>query len=157
MLTSSLVIGLGSMAFSWIAKLIAMKMQGNKELREAELKALNAKAQVTKDAREYNNRGFQFTRRFIAVVTTLCVMALPFLAVLWYQWLYPIDIVTGGMTPSVHFGYNVIDKGFWPFTSDTTTTMWKEFNGLVITPWHTDMFAWVMGMYFGNRMGNGRM
>lgn len=145
------------MAFSWIAKLIAMKMQGNKELREAELKALNAKAQVTKDAREYNNTGFQFTRRFIAIAVTVCVVVLPFLAPLWYQYTYPIDVINNGMEPAIHFGYNVIDKGFWPFTSDTTTTKWMEFNGLVVTPWHTDMFAWVMGMYFGNRMGNGKM
>jgi CDP-diglyceride synthetase len=157
MLTSSLVIGVASMAFSWIAKLIAMKMQGNKELREAELKALNAKAQVTKDAREYNNQGFQFTRRFLAVLLGISVVALPLMAPLWYQYTYPIDVINSGMEPSIWFGYNVVDKGFWPFTSDATITQWKEFKGLVITPWHTDMFAWVMGMYFGNRMGNGRM
>jgi hypothetical protein len=157
MFSSSLIIGLATMALSWVAKLIAMKMQGNKELREAELKALNARAQVTKDAREYSNKGFQITRRIIAIATTLCVMVLPFVAILWYQWMYPIDIVTGGMTPSVWFGYNVVDSGFWPFTSDETTTVWKEFKGMVITPWHTEMFAWIMGMYFGNRMGNGRM
>lgn len=157
MITSSLIIGLGSMALSWVAKLIAMKMQGSKELREAELKALNAKAQVTKDAREYNNKGFQFTRRFIAIATTLCVMVVPFAAALMYQWTYPIDVINSGMTPSIWFGYDVVDKGFWPFTSDATTTNWKEFKGLVITPWHTDMFAWIMGMYFGNRLGNGRM
>lgn len=145
------------MALSWVAKLIAIKMQGTKELREAELKALNAKATVTKDAREYSNKGFEFTRRFIAVATTLCVMVAPFAAVLWYQWMYPVDAVTGGAVPPIIFGYDVVDKGFWPFTSDTTTTHWETFKGLVITPWHTDMFAWIMGMYFGNRMGNGRM
>lgn len=157
MLTSSLVIGLGSMVFSWVAKLIAMKMQGNKELREAELKALNAKAQVTRAAREYDNRGFQFTRRFIAVCLTLCVVVLPFIVPVYYQYLYPIDVLHSGAQPSVWFGYNVVDVGFWPFTNDATTTTWREFKGVVITPWHTDMFAWVMGMYFGQRMGNGRM
>jgi hypothetical protein len=80
MLTSSLVIGVASMAFSWIAKLIAMKMQGNKELREAELKALNSKAQVTRDAREYENQGFQFTRRFLAIMLGVCIVALPLMA-----------------------------------------------------------------------------
>lgn len=157
MLTSSLVIGLGSMVFSWVAKLIAMKMQGSKELREAELKALNAKAQVTRDAREYNNTGFQYTRRFIAIALTVCIIVLPFLAPMWYQYLYPIDVLQAGNQPSVWFGYNVLDTGFWPFTSDVMTTQWREFKGMVITPWHTDMFAWVMGMYFGNRMGNGRL
>jgi len=157
MITSSIIIGLGSMVFSWIAKLIAMKMQGNKELREAELKALNAKAQVTRDAREFDNRGFQFTRRFIAITLTICVIVLPFVMPMWQQWLYPIDIINSGMATPVWFGYNEVNAGFWPFTSDETTTVWREFRGLVITPWHTDMFAWVMGMYFGNRMGNGRM
>lgn len=156
MLTSSLVIGVVSMALTWIAKLITMKMQGNKELREAELKALNAQARVTKEARTYENKGFQITRRFIAITLTLCIVALPALAPAWYQYTYPIDVINSGMEPSIWFGYNVIDKGFWPFTSDTTITEWKEFKGIVITPWHTDMFAWIMGMYFGDRAGNGR-
>jgi CDP-diglyceride synthetase len=157
MITSSLIIGLGSMVFSWIAKLIAIKMQGTKELREAELKALNARAQVTRDAREHKSTGFQFTRRFIAVCLTICVIVLPFVAPLYYQYMYPIDILNADMQPAIWFGYNVVETGFWPFTSDVTTTTWREFRGLVITPWHTDMFAWVMGMYFGNRMGDGRV
>lgn len=145
------------MGLTWAAKLIAFRMQASKELREAELRALNARAQITKDAREYENRGFQYTRRFIAIITTICVMALPFLAVLWYQWMYPIDIVAGSMYPSVYFGYETIDKGLWPFTSDAKTIHWQEFKGIVITPWHTEMFAWIMGMYFGNRAGTGKM
>ena len=156
MITSSLVIGLVSTVVGGIFKLIASKMQWNKELREAELKALNAQAEVTKDAREYDNKGFQITRRFIAIATTLCVMVIPFAAVLWYQYLFPLDIVLGQNFPEIHFGYNVIDKGFWPFTSDTTTTHWESFKGIVITPWHTDMFSMIMGLYFGNRLGNGR-
>jgi len=157
MLTSSLIIGIASTAMAWIAKLITLKLQFNKELREAELKALNARAQITKDAREYENKGFQITRRIIALTVTFCVIAIPFLLPLWYQYTYPIDVINSGMEPSIWFGYNIIDKGIWPFTSDTTTTIWKEFKGVVITPWHTDMFGWIMGMYFGNRLGNGRM
>lgn len=157
MITSSIIIAGISTVAGALFKLVATKMENSRAIEEAKLRALNSKAVVTKDAREYENRGFQFTRRFIAVVLTLCVVALPYLAVLWYQWMYPIDIVTGQMYPSVFFGYEVLDKGFWPFTSDATTTTWKEFKGLVITPWHTEMFAWVMGLYFGSRLGNGRM
>jgi len=156
MFTSSLVIGLVTTVLAWFAKLVTMKMQNSRALREAELKALNARATVTKDVREYENKGFQYTRRFIAIATTICVMVLPFAAVLWYQWMYPIDIIAGNMQPSIYFGYDVVDKGFWPFTSDTTTTHWKEFNGIVITPWHTDMFGWIMGLYFGDRLGNSK-
>ena len=155
MITSSVIIGLGSAVITGVFKLIAMKLEASREQREAELKAMNAKAQITKDAREYNNRGFQITRRFIAIATTLCVMVVPFIAVLYGMFTYfPLDAAP---LPPVTFGYEVIDKGFWPFTSDATVTKWQEFRGIVITPWHTEMFAWIMGMYFGNRMGNGRM
>ncbi len=157
MITSSVIIAGISTIGGWLFKLIAKKMEDNRALEEAKLRALNAEAVVVDEARKYENQGFQFTRRFIAIALTLCVVALPYLAVLWYQWMYPIDIVAGQMYPSVWFGYEVIDKGFWPFTSDITTTNWKEFKGLVITPWHTEMFAMVMGLYFGNRLGNGRM
>src|SRR5690554_5379630 len=95
MFTSSLIIGLASTAMAWVAKLITMKMENTRELREAELKALNSRAVVTKEAREYSNKGFEFTRRFIAIDTTLCVMVVPFAAILWYQWMYPIDFVKG--------------------------------------------------------------
>lgn len=151
MITSSLVIGVVTTVVSWAAKLITMKMQASKELREAELRALNAKATVTKEAREYNNKGFQYTRRFIAILTALCVMGLPLLIVPLFHYMY-----SGMYVPDITFGYNTVDKGFWPFTSDTTTTTWRTFQGIVITPWHTDMFAWVMGMYFGDRLGNGK-
>src|SRR5690554_8035054 len=92
MFTSSLVIGLVTTVLAWFAKLVTMKIQNSRALREAELKALNARATVTKDVREYENKGFQYTRRFIAIATTICVMVLPFAAVLWYQWMYPIEI-----------------------------------------------------------------
>lgn len=156
MITSGVIIAGISTVVGAVIKLIAVKMQNSRDLEEAKLKALNAKAVVTKEAREYENKGFQYTRRTIALMLTFFVIAVPYLAVLWYQWMYPIDIVAGQMYPSVHFGYEVIDKGFWPFTSDSTETVWKEFKGIVITQWHTEMFAWVMGLYFGNRLGNGR-
>lgn len=156
MITSSLLIGAVTTAITWLFKLITMKMQASKELREAELKALNARATITKEAREYNNRGFQYTRRFLAILTAICVMGLPFFSVLYYQWLYPIDALAAGVTPGVTFGYNVMDKGLWPFTSDALVTEWQTFKNIVITPWHTEMFAWVMGMYFGDRLGNSK-
>lgn len=155
MITSSVIIGLGSAVITGVFKLIAMKLEAAREQREAELKAMNAKAQVTKDAREYNNKGFQFTRRFIAIATTLCVMVVPFAAVLYGMFSYaPLGATS---MPPITFGYEVVEQGFWPFTKDATITHWEQFRGIVITPWHTEMFAWIMGMYFGNRMGNGRM
>lgn len=156
MITTSVVIAAVSTVVGAVFKLVATKMENSRQIEEAKLRALNAKAAVTKDTREYGNKGFQYTRRFIAILLSTFVIAVPYLAVLWYQWMYPIDVIADQLYPSIHFGYEVIDKGFWPFTSDSTVTVWKEFKGIVITQWHTEMFAWIMGLYFGNRLGNGR-
>lgn len=155
MITSSLIIAAISTVTGAVFKLIATKMENARAIEEAKLKALNAKATVTKDAREYENKGFQFTRRFIAIATTICVIVIPFVAVLWSM--FSFAPIGSASLPPIVFGYEVIHSGFWPFTSNTTETVWKEFYGLVITPWHTEMFAWIMGLYFGNRLGNGRM
>ena len=156
MITSSLIIFLATTAFSWIAKLITMKMQGAKELREAELRAMNAKAEIVKEAREYRNKGFEFTRRFIAITAVIFIVVLPIFAPFFYSYLYPIDVLQSGAYPHVWFGYEVVKSGFWPFTDSTTTTVWKQFAGIVITPWHTQMISAIMGLYFGSGLGNHR-
>lgn len=153
MITSSLVIGVVTTVVSALARMMMAKMDGKQKLRELEIQALSNKAAINKDVREYENKGFQYTRRFIAITTTICVMALPFLVMVAHQFMYPAGTVAAELGPTVVFGYEAIDKGFWPFTSDATVTKWEEFRGIVITPWHTEMFAWIMGMYFGTRLG----
>jgi len=151
MITSSIMIMGFTTVASWIMKLIAMKMQGDKDSHDAMIQGLNAQAKVTHEARQVKDKGFQWTRRIIALTFTACVVAIPMLV-------WPYAMVFNDIPPDIFFGYHVTEPGFWPFFSDKTVTEWRAFGGMVITPWHTDMFAYIMGLYFGDRLGgpNGR-
>lgn len=155
MITTGLITLLVSTVVGGILKLVASKMEYNHQLESAKLAALNAKARVVDQARQYPQ--FQFTRRFIAIFATIAILGLPLLVPVWHMWLYPIDVLRSELQPSVWFGYEVLVSGFWPFTDTVTNTIWKDFKGLVITPFHVEVFSAIIGFYFGARLGNGRM
>lgn len=158
MISTGLISFLASTVISAVIKIWAAKTDNHLRLREAELKAMNARAQITKDAREYKNTGFQWTRRFIVAVCVLSIIALPMWAPLYYSIMYPVEIATLGETPlAIHFGYDVVTQGFWPFWGSETVTEWKEFDGIVVTPFHIEIMSSIMGLYFGGRLGNGKM
>jgi len=149
MITTGLLTFFVSTIVGAVFKLIASKMADNRAIREAELSALNANAKVVDQARRYENKGFQITRRFIAISATLSILVLPIVAPFVYTLMYPVDVIQAGLQPSIWFGYDVIKEGFWPFTSDSTVTEWKEMKGLVITPDHWNIMNSIIGMYFG--------
>jgi len=140
-----------------IFKYLSVRNDNYLALRQAELKAMNARAEITKDAREYNNQGFQWTRRFIVAVCVLSIIALPLWAPLYYSIMYPVEVSMLDSPLPVWFGYDVVTAGFWPFWGSETETIWKLFNGIVITPFHVEIMSSIMGLYFGGRLGNGRM
>lgn len=149
MITTGLVTFFVSTVVGSVFKLIAAKMENTKLLEEAKLRALNSRAKVVDDARRYENKGFQITRRVIAISVTMTVLVFPLLVPMIYPLVYPEEFLLAGMEPSVWFGYDVVKEGFWPFTSDSTTTVWKEMKGAVITPFHTEIVSAIIGMYFG--------
>ena len=149
MITTGLVTFFVSTVVGAVFKLIATKMDNTRMLEEAKLAALNAKARVVDDARRYSNKGFQITRRVIAISATLSILVLPIVAPFIYTLVYPLDVLQEGLQPSIWFGYDVIKEGFWPFTSDSTVTEWREMKGIVITPDHWNMMNSIIGLYFG--------
>jgi hypothetical protein len=149
MITTGLVTFFVSTIVGAVFKLAATKIENNRAVEEAKLRALNAKAVVVDQARRYANKGFQVTRRFIAISATLSILVLPIVAPFIYTLMYPVDVIQAGVQPSVWFGYDVIKEGFWPFTSDSTVTEWKEMKGVVITPDHWNIMNSIIGMYFG--------
>ena len=158
MISTGLVSFLSSTVIGGIFKLISTKFSHSMRLREAELKAMNAKAAITKDAREYDNTGFQWTRRFITIAAVLSIIVLPLWAPVYYSIMYPVEIAMLDKNPlPVWFGYDVVTQGWWPFGGSTTETMWREFKGIVITPFHVEIMSAIMGLYFGSRLGNGKM
>lgn len=147
---SSVIIAGITFVVSAIFKLIVLKMQANREQEEARLKALNAQAKVTNQAREAGDKGFKITRRIIALTFVFAVVLAPTIPYV----LMSFSAVTGIVTPAieVHFGYNQLVNGFWPFTKDSTEVIWETRQGFMITPWHSDMVAMIMAMYFGDKI-----
>ena len=127
-----------------------MKVANHARLEEAKLAALNERAKVAREIREYEDKGFKVTRRFMAISATVAVLILPMLSpfISMFSYLFadfPFPIIP------ITFGYTAIDPGFWPFVSDTEVTHWiKENTGILMTPWHTNMVSAIWGFYFGS-------
>jgi hypothetical protein len=94
--------------------------------------------EAVKEAREYKEAGFSFTRRTIALASIASIIVLPLFAAVFYPYL-PISY---GFTESV--------GGFLFFTDPSDTLVWTTGTGLVLTPMHTHLVYAIAGMYFGS-------
>jgi len=158
MITTGLMSFIANTIIGGVFKYLSIRHDGKMAIREAELKAMNAKASITKDAREYNNTGFQWTRRIIALSCVASIIVLPLWAPFFYTLIDPVAVSVLEENPlGVWFGYDVVESGFWPFSGSTTTTEWMKFDGIVVTPFHVEIMSAIMGLYFGSRLCNGRM
>jgi len=113
--------------------------------KQAEQKMLLQRAEVQqkgfREAREYNNVGFQWTRRIIALIAVFSIVLLPKLMPL----LSP-DV-------SVIVGYLEFKPGFL-FLPEKEIMKWVTLssNSLVITPLDTNLVAAIIGLYFGGSL-----
>jgi hypothetical protein len=114
--------------------------------KQAQQKMLIQRAEVQtkafKEAREYDNAGFQWTRRIIALTAVFAIVVLPKLIPL-------ID-------PSAHVivGYTEWKPGFLFFTEGKDVMQWVPMaaKGIVITPLDTNLVAAIIGLYFGGSL-----
>lgn len=141
MIPLELITFIGSTLIGGVLSLLSMKSKAKSDREAATLKALNASAEITKDAREHSDKGFLITRRFIAISCTLAIVVLPLV----------VPFFTTGIP--VMFGYTELNPGFWPFTSDIQEIIWRSVDqGIMITPFHTHMMSAITGMYFGTSL-----
>ncbi len=89
-------------------------------------------------ARTYSEQGFQFTRRAIALVSVIAIVAIPILA----GWITPDLAIT--------HGWEYTKNGFMFFTDPTTTIKWGTGTGIILAPFHTHLVSAIAGMYFGS-------
>ena len=92
------------------------------------------------DARTYENKGFQWTRRIIALTAIFAIVLLPKLVPIFY----PEILVT--------VGYTNWKPGFLFLTDGKEIFEWVSFNGLVITQLDTNLVSAIIGMYFGGSL-----
>jgi len=131
---------LGSTLLSGLLSLWSQRMKAKQE----EQKMLIARAEVQtaaiSDARTYDNKGFQWTRRIIALTAIFAIVLLPKLVPIFY----PEILVT--------VGYTNWKPGFLFFTDGKEIFEWVSFNGLVITQLDTNLVSAIIGMYFGGSL-----
>jgi len=100
---------------------------------EFEMKAVEA-------ARNVDNKGFQWTRRIIALTSVFAIVVLPKLVAVYYP------------EVSVTVGYTQWNPGFLFFKEGREVFEWITFQGLVITQLDTNLVSAIIGMYFGGSL-----
>ena len=135
-----LVTFIGSTLIGGLLKIFASKSKAKSDRELAMITIMGKQGELYKQAREYDNKGFQWTKRIIALSCTFSIIVAP--------------IFLGAFMPQmpVWVGYTEMVNGFWPFTSDATVVKWTELNGLVITPLYTHLMSSIIGMYFGGSL-----
>lgn len=113
--------------------------------KQAEQKLLIQRAEVQteafKEAREYDNVGFQWTRRIIALTAIFAIVVLPKILPL-------ID-----PQAQVIVGYTEWNPGFLFFEGkDVMKWVPMAHRGIVITPLDTNLVSAIIGLYFGGSL-----
>ena len=126
MLGSTILGGLMSM---WSQSLKAKELQQKMLMERAKFQA-----ETVKSAREYDNAGFQWTRR-----TIFAIVVLPKVVAVFYPEI------------SVTVGYTQFKPGFF-FVPEKEVMQWVALKGLVITPLDTNLVGAIVGMYFGGSL-----
>jgi len=137
-----LVTLLGSSFLGGAMKIWSKTNESRRLERTYVLQALNAKADIIGQARRYENRGFQWTRRTIALMAVFFIIAFPKLVAVFMP------------ETTVFFGYSEMTRGFWFFGTEGDKIVWEQMRGLVITPLDTHLLAAIVGLYFGGSLTN---
>jgi len=104
---------------------------------EFQMKAIEA-------ARSNTDKGFQWTRRIIALTAIFAIVLLPKLVAVFYPM---VDVTVG---------YTNWQPGFWFFKEGKEVFEWITFQGLVITQLDTNLVSAIIGMYFGGSLAKGK-
>ena len=95
--------------------------------------------QSINDARTYENKGFQWTRRIIALSAVASIIVWPKIAPVFFD-------------TTVILTWTEFTRGFLFLIESKELVMDKSFNGLIITPLDTHLMSAIIGLYFGGSL-----
>ena len=130
---------LGSSVLGGVMSLWSQSIKAKQE--QQKLLMTRAKFQMDEidKARKFDNKGFQFTRRIIALTAVFFIIAFPKLV--------PVFTDT-----SVILTWTQIQPGFWFLIEQKEIVMDGLFNGVIITPLDTHLMSAIIGLYFGGSL-----
>ena len=135
-----LITMLGSGLLSGVMTLFSQSQKAKQDAFNRAIEGLSAQSKATDMARRYENKGFQVTRRIIALSAVGAIIVWPkVIAVFWPE--IPVTI-----------GYTEWNPGFLFITEGKELVKWQALKGLVITPLDTHLLSAIVGLYFGSSM-----
>jgi hypothetical protein len=131
---------LGSTVLGGVMSVWAESRKANAENQKLLITRGEFEMKAVKAARDNKDKGFQWTRRIIALTAVFSIVVLPKLVAVFA----PDVLVT--------VGYTQFKPGFLFFTKDVEIFKWITFEGLVITQLDTNLVSAIIGMYFGGSL-----
>ena len=130
---------LGSSVLGGVMSIWSQSIKAKQDQQKMLLARADNQMKHISDARTYYNKGFQFTRRIIALTAVFFIIAFPKLV--------PVFTDT-----SVILTWTELQPGFWFLIEQKEIVMDKIHNGVVITPLDTHLMSAIIGLYFGGSL-----
>ena len=127
---------LGSSLLGGVMSIWGQSIKAKQEEQKMLLERANFQMKSVESARTYENKGFQFTRRIIALTAVFFIIAWPKLVPVLFD------------TPVI-LTWTEFTQGFLFLIEKKEVLMDKSFLGLVITPLDTHLMSAIVGLYFG--------
>ena len=131
---------LGSTLLSSLISLWSQRMKAKQDEQKVLITRGEFQLKVIESARNVQDKGFQWTRRIIALTAVFAIIVFPKLVAVFYP------------TVDVTVGYTLFQPGFLFFTDGQEVFQWVTFKGLVITQLDTNLVSAIVGMYFGGSL-----
>ena len=130
---------LGSTVLGGVMSIWSQSIKAKREEQKMLIQRAEVQQKGFKAAREYENTGFQWTRRIIALTAIFAIVVFPKVVAVFFPEI------------SVTVGYTEFRPGFF-FVPEKEVMAWKQMTGLVITPLDTNLVGAIVGMYFGGSL-----
>ena len=130
---------LGSTVLGGVMSIWSQSIKAKREEQKMLIQRAEVQQKCFKEAREYENKGFQWTRRIIALTAVFFIIAWPKLVPVFFD-------------TSVYLTWTEFSRGFLFLVEQKEMTMDKEFFGVVITPLDTHLMSAIIVLYFGGSL-----
>ena len=127
---------LGSSLLGGVMSIWSQSIKAKQEEQKMLLARAETQMSFIEKARTYDNKGFQWTRRIIALTAVFMVIAYPKLVPV----LFDIPVI---------LTWTEFTNGFLFLIEKKEILMDKSFAGVVITPLDTHLMSAIVGLYFG--------
>ncbi len=130
---------LGSSVLGGIMSIWSQSIKAKQDEQKMLLARADNQMKHIEKARTYENKGFQWTRRIIALTAVFFIIGWPKLVPVFFD-------------TSVYLTWTEFTRGFLFLIEQKEITMDKEFFGVVITPLDTHLMSAIIGLYFGGSL-----